>query len=134
MLKYGHSLFLLILFLLQGIAPLAHAHVHQSNADQGIHLEGLFSTDFPDKTLGTPSVGSDSITIGIHRFIRQTHSLIPKDLGNTERSDFLRAPTPKLKTAVFIQYFVAFTPPFPWPTPFPSASAPRAPPFSVPRP
>jgi len=129
MLKYGHTLFLLILFLLQGIAPLAHAHVHQSSADQGIHLEGLFAPAFPGKALSTPSVEPNSITIGIHHSIRQTHSLTPKDTCNTENSEFLSAPAPKLKTAAFIKYQVAFTPPLPRPTPFRSSSAPRAPPF-----
>ncbi len=129
MLKYGHTLFLVILFLLQGIAPLAHAHVHQSSADQGIHLEGLFAPAFPGKALSMPSVEPDSMTIGIHHSIRQTHSLTPKDTCNTKSSEFLNAPTPKLKTAVFIKYQVAFTLPLPRSTLFRSSSAPRAPPF-----
>ena len=75
--RLSHNLLLILFALLQGLAPVAHAHVNGDNADHAIHL-ALLDSPHP--------VSQDKA--GIHATIDADHSTVVSIQPQFKSNDF----------------------------------------------
>ena len=117
-----------LLLVLQGFAPLVHAHVHIIGSEDGVHIHGITTATTHEHELSALDKFSCSNTaIGMHSAIQKKKSLNADLNANTcylSYTGFVWFP-------VFIEKTVGFSPPYIAlkSSLLLSASAARAPPF-----
>jgi len=119
---------ILLLLVLQGFAPLVHAHVHTIGSGEGIHIHGIVSAGSDGHQLSALDNFSCSDTaIGMHSAIQKKKALSADMNIETACPDYINL----IWAPAFIIKIIGFSPPeislkssllFP-------ASAPRAPPL-----
>ncbi len=126
-------LIILLLALLQGFAPLVHAHVQTDNGQAGIHLEGFAYADY-DNSQVLSSKNSECeacLVIGLGSAIQPKHLL----MGDSAADEPQLYPVPAdiTKLPVFIKKQVGFSPPvrIDYFQVYSLSSAPRAPPVTI---
>ncbi len=125
-------LIILLLTLLQGFAPLVHAHVQRDNGQAGIHLEGFAYTNYENsQTLSKSSECEAYLVIGLGSAIQQKYLLVGDSA--TDEPQLYPIPADIIKLPVFIEKQVGFSPPvrIDYFQVFSLCSAPRAPPVIV---
>lgn len=119
---------ILLLLVLQGFAPLVHAHVHMSDSGEGIHIHGIVSVASDGAQLSALDNFSCSDTaIGMHSAIQKKKTL-PTDVNvETVCPDYIGL----IRASAFIAKVIGFSPPgiSLKPSLLLPASAPRAPPL-----
>lgn len=105
MLRLSQNLLLGLLFLLQGIAPLVHAHVGAPGVPQGIHVDGLGEAlrDTGDTHSSTRAREDESPGIGIGTAKRNDERAMPPAgvaiVPPGRSADASRIPAPALPRA-----------------------------------
>ena len=93
-----------LLLVLQGFAPLVHAHVHIINSDDGIHIHGITTATSHEHQLSAlDEFSCSSAAIGVHSAIQKKKSL-NADACYASYTDFVQFPE-------FIEKTVGFSPP-----------------------
>ena len=115
---------ILLLLVLQGFAPLVHAHVHMVDSEHGVHIHGITSVTSHEFQLSAlDNFSCVNTAIGMHSAIQKKKHL-NADTCYVSYTDFVQFP-------VFIEKSVVFFPPGIdlKSALFLSDSTPRAPPF-----
>lgn len=74
---------ILLLFLLQGLSPLVHAHVHADGGEYGLHIDGVsVLTEKNVQFASLESIGHFDVVIGMRSAIQQ------KKLPISDLSDY----------------------------------------------
>ena len=119
---------ILLLLVLQGFAPLVHAHVHMSDSGEGMHIHGIVSAASDRAQLSaSDNFGCSDTAIGMHSAIQKKKTLSADVNVETVCSDYIDL----IRGPAFIAKIIGFSPPE---TSLKSslllpASAPRAPPL-----
>ena len=119
---------ILLLLVLQGFAPLVHAHVHIIDSEDGVHIHGITTAVSHEHQLSAlDKFSCSSAAIGLHSAIQKKKSLnadLNAETCYLSYTGFVRFP-------VYIEKTVGFSPPVIAlkSSLLLSASAPRAPPL-----
>ena len=122
---------ILLLLVLQGFAPLLHAHVHVMGEDDGVHIHGIatVSAHHEHELASLDKVVCSNTAFGLHSAIQKKNLL---DIDSAEPADFISTAA-TLQFAVLIEKQSGLSRPgivLPRSL-FVFNSAPRAPPFSL---
>jgi len=126
------QLIICLLTLLQGFAPLVHAHVQSDNGQAGIHLEGLAYADYDNSQILSKSSECEAhLVIGLGSAIQPKHLLVGDSAA--DEPQLYPVPADIIKLPVFIKKQVGFSPParIDYFQVYPISSAPRAPPVII---
>ena len=130
MISVIRRLIILLLFVLQGFAPLLHAHAHLVESEDGVHIHGVTTViahahEHEHESSGLDKMACAQTTFGLHSAIQKKSAL------ETDESLFAFISTADFfQLAVIINQKIGFSPP-PTdikPSLFTLNSAPRAPP------
>ena len=115
---------ILLLLVLQGFAPLVHAHVHIVDSGDGVHIHGVTSVTSHEHQLSAlDKFSCSSAAIGMHSAIQKKNSL-NADICYANHTDFVQFPQIIKKTVGFSPPRISLKSSL-----LLSASAPRAPPL-----
>ena len=129
MILFVRRFIILLLLVLQGFAPLVHAHVHIVDSDDGVHIHGVTSVASHEHQLSAlDKFSCSSAAIGMHSAIQKKNSLNADDLNadscDTNHTGFVQFPQLIKKTVGFSPPNISLKSSL-----LLSASAPRAPPL-----
>jgi len=119
---------ILLLFVLQGFAPLVHAHARINNTVSGMHINGFTSDNL--ELITTVITNSDyNPAIELGDAIQKNQNLV----DNVDSQILYFDTAHPLKISILISNAIDFSIPIVYPPRFLflSTSAPRAPPFGV---
>ncbi len=74
---YFRRSIILLLFVLQGFAPLVHAHVQEDGGEYGLHIDGIkLATEKIPELSSFKAKGHSEVTIGLRSAIQHKNLLI----------------------------------------------------------